>query len=240
MEQRAYFAVIPANVRYDKDLPANAKLLYGEITALCNERGCCWAENRYFADLYGVSITSVSKWISALSEKGYIRTDLLYANCDGKSTLRYITIVKDPLEEKLKTPLTKVKDPLEEKFKHNNTFNNTNIKERKKEYKKESSTYDEILSEVASEELRETYLDFIKMRQLIKSPMTDRALRNLIKKVNELEPNSIERQIKVLEQSILNNWKGVFPVKEEGGTEDNGSNAGAEGDTKPRHIGTLL
>ena len=41
-----YFSVIPANVMYDVELCPNAKLLYGEITALCNKKGYCWATKR--------------------------------------------------------------------------------------------------------------------------------------------------------------------------------------------------
>ena len=77
-QQKAYYAIIPAEVRYDKDLPPNAKLLYGEITALCNDKGYCWASNQYFADLYHSSISAVQKWISALVKKGYINLELVY------------------------------------------------------------------------------------------------------------------------------------------------------------------
>ncbi|MFY9421448.1 MAG: helix-turn-helix domain-containing protein, partial [Bacilli bacterium] len=76
--ERAYYAIIPANVRYDNDLTPNAKLLYGEITALCNEKGFCWASNSYFAELYKVSKETVSRWISNLETLGYIRTELIY------------------------------------------------------------------------------------------------------------------------------------------------------------------
>ena len=77
-QQKAYYAIIPANVRYDKDLVPNAKLLYGEITALCNEKGYCWASNQYFADLYHSSISAVQKWVSSLVKKGYINLELVY------------------------------------------------------------------------------------------------------------------------------------------------------------------
>ena len=87
-------------------------------------------------------------------------------------------------------------------------------KDFKKEEKKKASGYDEILSSVANEELRELYLDYIKMRKMIKAPMTDRALTMLISKVNDLEPHSIENQKKLLEIAIMNNWKSVYPLKD--------------------------
>ena len=37
----------------------------------------------------------------------------------------------------------------------------------------------------------------------------------LINKVNTLEPDSIERQKKLLENAIVSNWKSVYPLKDE-------------------------
>lgn len=118
--QRAYYAIIPANVRYDKDLTPNAKLLYGEITALCNDRGYCWATNDYFSNLYGVSKTSISKWVNSLVQKGYVTSELIYKEGTKQIDNRYLRIVNAPIKEKLNTPI-------EDKLKENNTktFNNT-------------------------------------------------------------------------------------------------------------------
>ncbi len=68
----SYYAVIPANVRYCKDIEPNAKLLYGEISALCNKEGYCWANNRYFADLYGVEIRTIKMWLESLKAHNFI------------------------------------------------------------------------------------------------------------------------------------------------------------------------
>lgn len=121
--ERNYYAIIPANVRYDKELIPNAKLLYGEITALCNEKGFCWASNNYFAGLYGVSITSIKKWLKSLEDGGYIKREVKYKEGSKEIDTRWITIVTDGRGEKLPTP-GQEKGP-DNNTSLNNTINNT-------------------------------------------------------------------------------------------------------------------
>ncbi|MDK3624073.1 helix-turn-helix domain-containing protein [Staphylococcus pseudintermedius] len=73
-EQPNYYSIIPANVRYDKELKPMEIIMYGEITALANKHGYAYASNSYFADLYQVHKKTVSNWINHLKEKGYIKT----------------------------------------------------------------------------------------------------------------------------------------------------------------------
>lgn len=215
---KSYYAIIPANIRYDEDLTPNAKLLYGEITSLCNEKGYCWASNLYFAELYKVSKVSISKWISQLISKGYISSEIIYTEGTKNIEERRLYI-KHPIEEKLNRYETKVKGgieeklntPIEEKLKDNNTIINNTVNIYKKE--KETSL-DKLIKEYTDNiELIETLIDFIKMRKTIKSPVTDRALKGILNKLDQLA-NDDKNKIVILEQSIINSWKGVFPLKE--------------------------
>lgn len=76
VERPGYYAIIPADVRYDDRLPANAKLLYGEISALIGSEGFCYATNSYFMKIYGFSDPTISRLISALEKNGYIKREL--------------------------------------------------------------------------------------------------------------------------------------------------------------------
>lgn len=64
-----YFAIIPASIRYNKELKFGERLMYGEIMALSNKEGDCYAKNKYFTDLYNVSKSTISRWISHFIEK---------------------------------------------------------------------------------------------------------------------------------------------------------------------------
>lgn len=85
-----YYAVIPADVRYDDRLPANAKLLYGEISALSNASGVCTAQDTYLAAPYGFTDRTIRGLIKALEEGGYIRTEVLRDPDNGQVAGRNI------------------------------------------------------------------------------------------------------------------------------------------------------
>jgi len=68
---------IPLEITRNKKLTASAKLLYGELSELQNDKNF---DNiyQYFADLYEVSIVSVYKWASELERNGYLTRERVY------------------------------------------------------------------------------------------------------------------------------------------------------------------
>ena len=100
-EKPNYYAIIPAEVRYSKALTPNAKLLYAEITALCNMNGKCTASTEYFCRLYEVSKVSVQKWLKNLEDNNHIRRVNKYKLHSKQIECRVITLVNVPSKEKL-------------------------------------------------------------------------------------------------------------------------------------------
>jgi hypothetical protein len=124
--QRNYYAVLPANVRYDKNITPNAKLLYAEITALCNDKGYCWAGNAYFAELYGVTKTSISNWISSLQKNGYIDVQLIYKENSKEIQSRHISIANNiPIQDNLNTYTKNIVEGIQKNFTDNTKIINT-------------------------------------------------------------------------------------------------------------------
>ena len=117
----SYYAIIPADVRYDKKLSANAKLLYGEITALSNKKGYCWASNRHFAELYQVKAETISRWVSNLKTQKYIKIKIV----KKKGNQRQIRLVcaTNTYCQKSQEVLTKNAIAIDEKVKHNSKGN---------------------------------------------------------------------------------------------------------------------
>lgn len=89
-----------------------------------------------------------------------------------------------------------------------NELNTNNKKERKK------GKFDEIIDAYTNDVyLKGEIIEFIKMRERIKKPMTDRALQLMLLKLDNLSNGIKENKIKILDNSIMNCWQGIFDLR---------------------------
>ena len=126
LNQPSFYSITPATVRYCKKLEMGARLLYGEITALCNKEGYCWATNGYFADLYEVSIRTINRWIQSLKKEGFV----IVESVSGKSG-RVIRLKESlPMTQtclKKSLPMTEMSGGEDKNVTHNNTSITTGL-----------------------------------------------------------------------------------------------------------------
>ena len=134
--KKNYYAVIPASVRYDENLKPNAKLMYGEITALSNEKGFCWATNTYFAELYKVNPSTVSRWIKQLEKNKHIKIKTIKDEYNSERRLLFC-----------RGGVTKKSRGYDEKVKviYNNNINNINNNSAKSKKLKSESDFASII-----------------------------------------------------------------------------------------------
>ena len=149
-EKPTYYANIPANVRYDDDLRANEKLLYGEITALSNKHGECTASNNYFAKLYKVQPSAISRWVSDLKNKQYIKVEYIK---NGKEIDKRIIRIEGI--HKCDEVVTKEQEGYSQKSKGNNT----SINNKENIYKRKYGEFENVLlSDTEYEKLKQQNL----------------------------------------------------------------------------------
>ena len=131
-EQNLHSITIPSELLHNKEVSANAKLLLGEIIYLCgkNKNGCCWASNNYFAELFDVSVTSISLWVSSLEKHKFIKCDVNYKNNTRKVFLNTsLRKLKDNIAKAIYSTSTFDVDVLKD-----NTLINSDFKIETKEW----------------------------------------------------------------------------------------------------------
>ena len=92
---------------------------------------------------------------------------------------------------------------------------NEKLKAKKEKPKKQTKSYDEQIAEYTeNEELQNALKAFVQMRAFIKSPVTEQGLKLLLNKLTKISRNDAEK-IAIVNNSIENNWKGFYGLKEE-------------------------
>ena len=200
MERPGYYGILPANIRYDKNLKPMEKIMYSELTALSNKNGYCNATNSYFAELYEVSKNTVSLWIGDLEKAGYIKTKLIYET--GTKIIKERRIyISDPITKNDDTPITKNRED------NNTSINNTRLilKEKYKKEKPELIYF--IASQGISKEYEEKLLEFLEYRRKIKKPIkTIRAINCIL---NEFRNTGEKHAISCIDFAMDREYIGV-------------------------------
>lgn len=218
-EQPNYYSIIPAHVRYDKELKPMEVIMYGELTALSNKYGYSYASNNYFAELYNVHKKTVSTWISNLKEKGYIDTVVIRDENMTVTERRIYITAPYPSNHGEGYP-QKSGDPIHKKTEENNTrINNTRINrdsdETSKSFQYISNNLEIIQNPLKAQQLEEAIKDFKDNKLEIVTVATDYCRENS-KGINYL--------IKVLENwnkdGVNTKEKAISKIKPRNNKED--------------------
>lgn len=202
------YTVIAGWMRTELGLTGNELLIYACIYGFSQTDDQKYTGGlKYLEDLCGASKNTIRSCLARLVDKGLIERDEIVVG--GVTFVHYGSSKVpgggskiDPVGQKLTGGGSKI-DP-------NNKIINKSKDECKYIY---NNNYNNIVSSyTSSEDLQNAIYDFIKMRQMIKKPMTDRALKTLLKRLDTLAVFE-EGKIMVLEQSILNGWQNIFEVK---------------------------
>jgi len=121
-----YYSVLPASVRYSKELTLLEKILYSEITCLTNYKGYCWATNNYFGELYGRSKGTISKAINNLVRLNYIEVKIVR---EGKYESRVMKVKETGVVESIYPRNEKSLGGVVKNKKDNNNSNINNKKD---------------------------------------------------------------------------------------------------------------
>ena len=154
------------------------------------------------------------KCLENLKNKGIIDIQI-----KGMPAKRYIKINEEQVFQIFNNKLLKNLTTRSENFSQQDVKklngNNNIINNNKNNKKEKESEFDIVINNnFKDEELKQTIYEFIKMRKTIKKPLTTRALELMINKLKKITNNTKE-QIAILNNSIMNNWLGIFPLKEE-------------------------
>lgn len=227
-----------AKIKYLRTLPEGDKIVLIWVMLLakagkCNSNGFIFLTesipytSEMLAAEFDFEITTIQLALGSLSKLGMINLEEHHICITGWEEHQNIEGL-DKIREQTRLRVAKYRD--KQKLIPSNVTGNVTVtqgneteeeKERDKDNNKKEKrkTEFDLLIEGYTEDLqlRNTIYEFLKMRKAIKAPMTSNALKLMLNKLDRLAPNDIhcDTRIAILEQSIMNSWKGIFELKEE-------------------------
>lgn len=219
-ERPSYWAVVPAPVRYDTAIPANAKLLYAELSSLTNEKGYCFASNAYFAANFSMTDTSVRRLLKALADRGFIRIDVVRDKKTNQVKERKIYVGLNPAAS-VPPSAQNCAEGSEQKsaegsaqncsalIMYNNKNNNNKPPIVPQAVEKQFAVYSG-----GDKQMLEALMGFAENRAAIKKPIkSERSAALLLGKLDRIGKDTEER-ILMLNTATEHNWQTVYAPKD--------------------------
>lgn len=227
------YGLIPKLVMQDTSLHVTSKAIYAYFCSYAGSGDTCFpSRTRICADL-GISIDTFGKYLKQLTDKGYIECSQIKENGKFSHNVYTLSSTISPcpkISDTENTVYDEMDSNINSSLNINSYSNNNNTTVCKKESKPQNG-YGEIIDNYTdNEELRTALWDFIKMRKFIKKPMTDRALKGIMNKLDTLASTETDK-IAILDQSITNSWQGVFELRQD--KTNGGGNNGERQDAHP-------
>lgn len=217
------------------DVGIEAAILYQNIQYWCeknrlNEKnfheGYYWTYNsvKAFCEMFPyMSKDIISRNLKKLEAFGYIKTGVF--NEVGFDRTKWFADVRNPcdkmlpsISEKCEMDFAQEQNGISKNQKpipNINTNINTEIKPKKERTK--GTSFDDVLDSIEiireNPDLREAFVEYIKMRKLIKKPLTDRALKLNINDAYKLSGGDAKKMQAIVEQSIQHSWAGMYELK---------------------------
>lgn len=207
------YGTIPKSVMQDQELSISAKAVYSYFCSYTGAGDTCFPSRQKICYDLGISKDRLGKSLTQLVQMGYVQVEQV-KNEKGQFSHNLYTLpdMIFPCTENPDTdcPDTDMKDTKKNSSKTNNISKKNSSKSLLGILK--DAGYDFDCYDI--DKLVEAIYAFVEFRKGIKKPMTEYAVELMVKKLAELSKCDIWTSVDILQQSIMNGWQGIFPLKE--------------------------
>ncbi|MDE6916587.1 MAG: helix-turn-helix domain-containing protein [Lachnospiraceae bacterium] len=239
MKKKGGYGVVYQEIMRNKLLSPEAKAIYAYLSSIAGsddscypsvetmQKELCMGKNRLIKHMEQLIAFGVVEKVRARSGNIYghniykITHEIEVANnlkriCEAVE-IRAVEI-RAVENEAVENEAVEIRAVENEATNNNNTTNNNITKNKKNNIKVAKSIKGYFPDD---ETLNQAFADYVQMRKQIKKPMTEKAVELAIKKLEELSKlpfsDSMDNDlaIQILNQSVMNSWQGLFPLREQ-------------------------
>lgn len=196
-----FYAILTPDVRYSKEISANEKLLFAEVTALLTMRNECFASNNYFASLFGVTPQAISKWLKNLEKNGFVSMKYIYKQGSKEIEKRFIE-VSTSVDRGINNGIKGI----------NNSLGGINSRLKVSNTLLINTLNNNTIYASLSEKEKELFNEYLDLRKKKKLSNQDSVIKRLLKKYDELKRNP-----QIIENAIVREYRDFYPINNYGG-----------------------